>query len=129
MRTVSVTAGKAPLAVTLNVISTDGQGLACFLYGGTLPHVGGQALASPGPMLHGEQLSRVDLWTATVPGHKDAEAAAAVARILCLECGEQVSVAAGIHVDDATADDLGILLLNCKEAASEAARKIDEGMS
>ena len=129
MRTISVTVGKAPFAVTLNVISTEGEGLACFLYGGTLPHVGGQALASPGPMLHGEQLSRVDLWTATVPGHKDAEAAAAVARILCLECGEQVSVAAGIHVDDATADDLGMLMRNCKEAASAAARMIKEGTS
>ena len=54
--------------------------LACFLHGGTLPHVGGQALASPDPLLHGARLSRADLWVATVPGHKDAEVAAAVAR-------------------------------------------------
>ena len=35
------------------------------------------------PMLHGAQLSRADLWVSTVPGHKDADAAAdCVERIL-----------------------------------------------
>ncbi|MBQ9007616.1 MAG: hypothetical protein IJ092_14790, partial [Atopobiaceae bacterium] len=88
-----------------------------FVYGGECPHVGGQALASPGCALHGEQLSRVDLWTATVPGHKDAEAAAAVARELCLATGEPVSVVAGIHVDDATKEEIGLLGANALSAA------------
>lgn len=88
MRTFSVQAGEGRLRVTLEVARTGGQGLACFLHGGTLPHVGGQALASPGPLLHGARLSRADLWVATVPGHKDAEVAAAVARRLCIATGE-----------------------------------------
>ncbi|SHE24770.1 hypothetical protein [Actinomyces glycerinitolerans] len=120
MRTITVHAGDGDLKVTLHVTHTDGQGLACFLYGGTLPHVGGQALASPGPKLHGEQLSRVDLWVATVPGHKDAEAAAAVARRLCLGTGEPVSVAAGIHVDDATPEQIQALTDACLEVADAA---------
>ena len=122
MRTFSVTAGEAPLKVTLEVTATDGQGLACFLHGGTLPHVGGQALASPGPLLHGAQLSRADLWVSTVPGHKDAEAAAAVARHLCIACGEPVSVAAGIHVDDATPEQVKTLYDACLAAADAAVR-------
>lgn len=120
MRTFSATVGEAALAVTCELRSTDGHGFACFVYGGTLPHVGGHALASPGPMLHGEQLSHCDLWVATVPGHKDAEAARAVARRLCLATGEAVSVAAGIHVDHATSEQIEELYHNCLAAADAA---------
>ena len=42
-----VVAGEGRFAVTLEATSTDGQGISCFLYGGTLPHVGGCALAAP----------------------------------------------------------------------------------
>ena len=82
--------------------------------------MGGQALASPGPLLHGARLSRADLWVATVPGHKDAEVAAAVARRLCIATGEAVSVAAGIHIDDATPEQIEVLRRNCLEAADAA---------
>ena len=121
MRKLCVQVGEEPYQVTLEVTSTDGQGLVCFLYGGTLPHVGGQALANPGPLLHGAQLSHVDLWVSTVPGHKDAEAASAVARRLCLATGQAVSVAAGIHVDNATSDEIKRLYQNCLDAADVAA--------
>lgn len=117
MRTYSATVGEAAFAVTCELHSTDGHGLACFVYGGALPHVGGHALASPGPMLHGEQLSHCDLWVATVPGHKDAEAARAIARRLCLVTGEAVSVTAGIHVDHATPGQIEELYRNCLAAA------------
>ena len=45
MRTFSVQAGEGRLRVTLEVARTGGQGLACFLHGGTLSHVGNQTLA------------------------------------------------------------------------------------
>ena len=125
MRTFSVQAGEVPLRVTLDVTTTDGQGLACFLHGGTLPHVGGQALASPGPMLHGAQLSRADLWVTTVPGHKDSEAAATVARRLCIASGQPVSVAAGIHVDDATPEQVKALCESCLAVADAAAQALE----
>lgn len=120
MRTFAVQVGEGDLRVTLSVTETDGQGLACFLYGGTLPHVGGHALASPGPLLHGAQLSRADLWVSTVPGHKDADAAAAVARELCIATGQPVSVAAGIHVDNATAGEVKALYQECLDATEAA---------
>lgn len=128
MRQFVVQAGEGSLRVTLNVIETAGQGIACFLTGGTLPHVGGQALASPGPLLHGAQLSRADLWVATVPGHKDADAAAAVARQLCTATGQAVSVAAGIHVDDATRAQIEMLLQNCLDAADLAVEELSRGV-
>lgn len=117
MRTLCATAGEGRLAVTCQLTETDGNGLTAFVFGGELPHVGGQALANPGPTLHGERLSRVDMWTAAVPGHKDAEAAAAVARELCLATGQPVSVVAGIHVDNATAEEIRLLGSNALRAA------------
>jgi hypothetical protein len=75
-------------------------------------------------MLHGSQLSRADLWVATVPGHKDAEAASAVARRLCIACGQPVSVAAGIHVDDATPEQVKTLYGNCLAVADAAVAQL-----
>lgn len=83
-------------------------------------NVGGQALASPGPQLQGAQLSRCDLWVSTVPGHKDAEVAFAIARELCLTTGEPVSVTAGIHVDSASLDEITVLGANALAAARAA---------
>lgn len=109
VRHISVTRGEGEFAVTAEATSTAGEGLSCFVYGGTLPHVGGMALAAPGPTLHGRQLSRADVWSATVPGHKDADAARQVARRLAIALQQPVSVSCGIHVDNATANDLALL--------------------
>jgi len=119
LRRVTTTAGEGAFAVTLELTDT-GAGIVGILYGGTLPHVGGTALCSPGPELHGKVLSHADLWQVTVPGHKDAEAAAAVAKRLCVALACPVSVTAGIHVDDATLDDIKALSANCIAAADAA---------
>lgn len=129
MRRASVQVGEAELCVTLEVMATDGNGLACFLHGGTLSHVGGQALAAPSPILHGERLSRCDLWVATVPGHKDSEVAAEVARRLCIAREEPVSVTAGIHVDAATSAQIEVLRENCLKAVDAILDALQEGAS
>lgn len=116
MRDLVTRAGDGDLEVTLRVTETDGQGLSAFLYGGTLPHVGGSALASPGARVRGEALSSCDLWVQTVPGHKDSEAARGCARRLCLASGQPVCVCAGVHVDNATPEQVRALLDNCNKA-------------
>jgi hypothetical protein len=117
MRDLIARAGSGELAVTLRVTETGGYGLSAFLYGGTLPHVGGSALASPGVPIHGKELSGCDLWVQTVPGHKDSVIAQDCARELCLVSGQPVCVTAGVHVDDATPEQLRNLVRNCKEAS------------
>jgi len=116
-RHVSASAGEGELSVTLELSVTE-AGVAGFLFGGTLPHVGGSALAAPGPELHGTVLSHVDLWVSTVPGHKDAEVAAAVAKRLCAALGCPVSIAAGVHVDNATGEQIRALSQACTAAAN-----------
>lgn len=67
--------GDGKYTISMSVHITTGNGLAVFISGGERPHLGGVALASPGAEIDGEQLSSCDLWTLTVPGHKDAQLA------------------------------------------------------
>ena len=120
----NVSTGEGRLRVTLDVIPTDGEGICAFLHGGDRPHVGGVALAAPGFEVHGERLSSCDLWQVTVPGHKDAEAAAVVARRLCKGLGEPVSVTCGVHVDSASPDEITELMSSFDTLADEAVRRL-----
>jgi hypothetical protein len=125
MRHYTTCAGEGRCAVTLEATVADGgQGIAAFVYGGEVSHVGGSALAAPGPELNGKRLSRADVWTATVPGHKDAQLAASVARKLAIACQASVSVAAGVHVDNATPDDLRLIGANADAAVAELLRQL-----
>ena len=120
----NVSTGEGRLRVTLDVIPTGGEGICAFLHGGDRSHVGGVALASPGREIHGERLSSCDLWQVTVPGHKDAEAAAVVARRLCKALGEPVSVTCGVHVDSASPDEITELMSSFGTLADEAVRRL-----
>jgi hypothetical protein len=127
MRDLVARAGSGELSVTLRVTETGGYGLSAFLYGGTLPHVGGSALASPGVTIRGEKLSSCDLWVQTVPGHKDSVIAQDCARELCLVSGQPVSVVAGVHVDGATTEQLKTLINNCKLVSHRIAELLVAG--
>lgn len=111
------TYGTGKHIVNISVHVTRGAGLAVFISGGERPHLGGVALASPGVKLHEQMLSGCDLWTVTVPGHKDAELAQKAAKKICIATGEPVSVSLGIHVDNAAAEDIKRICDNVDAAA------------
>jgi len=115
----NASAGTGKYRVTLHVMATGGHGLSGFLYGGTLPHVGGLALVAPGIALegHAQPLSSCDEWTLTLPGHKDFIVANTIAKKLCLATQEPVSISAGIHIDHAGQEEIQTLVDNCLEAA------------
>ncbi len=114
---ISTTCGAGKYAVSMSVHVTTGNGLAVFISGGERPHLGGVALASPSTEIDGQQLSSCDLWTLTVPGHKDAQLAQKIAKKLCTALGEPVSVSLGVHVEHATMDDIKLLCDNVEAAA------------
>ena len=58
-----------------------------------------------------------DINIITAYGHKDRFLAEKVADLVCRQTGEIVSVTAGVHVDDATGDDLRTLIANTITAA------------
>lgn len=114
---ISKTFGAGKYRINLTAHITNGSGLAVIIDGGERAHLGGVALASPGVKIDGQQLSNCDLWTLTVPGHKDAQLAEKIAKKLCLETGEPVSVSLGVHVEHATAKDINHLCKNVEAAA------------
>lgn len=112
----SIEVGEGSLRIRLEVEQTRGCGLCAFLAGGDEPHVGGVAVAVPRLRSSGGGLT-CDVSQICVPGHKDVLAAASVATALALGTGEVVSVTAGIHVNDATSEDLERVMANVGEAA------------
>lgn len=105
--------GNGKFQIKLDAHLTDGNGLMIIIMGGELPHLGGVALASPGVVLHNKVLSHCDMWTMTVPGHKDVELAQTIAKKICIATGEPVMVSLGVHVDDASAEEIRTLCDNC----------------
>ncbi len=120
---ISETCGKGKHVVEVTVHDTDGWGLVVFVRGGEKPHLGGVALASPGGKAHGQKLSSCDLWTITVPGHKDAELAQKIAKKICKASGEPVSVSLGIHVEQAEAKDIELICMNADAAVTAFLQK------
>ena len=111
-------AGEGRFQVELVIHETNGQGLACVLTGGELPHVGGAVFAFPSPRLEGDG-DTCNLWTACAPWHKDDFAARLVAKKLCDATGQTVCVSAGLHVDRAGDAEIRTLCDNCRLAAEQ----------
>ena len=108
--------GSEKYKIRLEVLSTNGRGLNIFVTGGDTPHVGAVALAVPSAnAATGETTCDINIITAY--GHKDRFLAEKVADLVCRQTGEIVSVTAGVHVDNATGDDLRTLIANTMTAA------------
>ena len=99
--------GSGAHIVELCIQETDGHGLCCFVTGGELPHVGGIAVAKEGCVV--ESIS--------LPMHKDAVLAKLLASTICSATGQPTSVTAGLHVDNATREDIQDLCNNARAAA------------
>lgn len=80
--------------------------------GGEKPHVGCVVLAMP----EDDSARGCDLKMLTVPEHKDHLLAGPLAEELCRKTGYTVSVSAGIHIDNAKADEIRILIDNARKA-------------
>lgn len=89
------------------------DGILSSLVGGEKPHLGGVVMSVPRPSLANPEV--VSCTSSIIPlvGHKDDEAARPLAEMLARETGRPVSVAAGLHIDHATASDLDQLMKNC----------------
>ena len=120
----TVRTGKPPHGVRLQIIDTAGGLVGC-LTGGEAPHVGGVVLAVPRASLKGEGVG-CDCWVSPVPGHKDAEVAASVAKMLCVALNVPVSITAGIHMDAATPGDIAAIVGNCERAGEKMLRRLKQ---
>ena len=110
--------GTGRYQVFLAVYGSGGRGLCAFLYGGERPHTGGAAYAVPRPRSDGQGVT-ADISTICAPGHKDVRAAEAIAKALCIPTQEDISLTAGIHIDQANQAEIQLLLKNCQAVANQ----------
>jgi hypothetical protein len=123
MTTLSSSAGTGAYRVDA-VALICGPDIALCLYGGTHPHVGACALALPRPSLLDAEKPSASASVLTALGHKEDEVVRAAALDLATAFGSRVSVCAGIHIDDATSEDIALLWANYEQALSEIKEKL-----
>ena len=82
-----------------------GDDLVFFLGGGERPHVGGVVIAEPGKKVQ----------TIRLPGHYDDIVLKPIAKEACKKYKTKVIAVGGVHVDDATKQEINLLVENCKK--------------
>ena len=113
-----INVGDGKFQVSLSVEETDGHGINCLLVGGEQPHIGGVAVASPRLKRDGEGHT-CDIWLVSLPGHKDAELAMTLVKLLCVSLLQPVCLTVGIHIEGATPEGIDELCNNSKKAVTE----------
>lgn len=99
-----ITYGDGKHRVWLKRIELD-EDLVYVLGGGEKSHVGSVAIMVPGENCN----------VITRKGHYDHVVIKPIAEAICERYGQTVVVVGGIHVDDATKEDIEILKRNCEE--------------
>jgi hypothetical protein len=96
-----------------------GRDLAVTLGGGDQPHIGAVAVAQPRPSHLGGKRVSATTSVITLLGHKEDELARTVANRIASGLDATVSVACGIHLDQAGSADLEEVLELAEELAAE----------
>jgi len=101
------------------------EGIVVLLTGGQRPHVGAVVLSLPRPSRAAP--GRLSCTSTVLPllGHKDDLVARPLAEELAVACGQAVVVVAGVHVDDATEEDIARLVANCRTAGATLIRQLE----
>ncbi len=94
------------------VVVIDGHDLSVTIGGGTAYHIGAAALAVPRPSLDDPGIISSSASVICVTGHKEDDLARSAALQLSSRFNCVASVNVGLHVDDATAEDIQQLIHN-----------------
>ena len=86
-----------------------GRDIVFFLGGGERSHIGGIAIAEPGKK--GE--------TIRLSGHYDDIVLLPIAESACKKYHQKVIAIGGVHVDNATKQEIALLVQNCKRLAQK----------
>lgn len=124
IKNIEFCAGEGRLRVNMLVTVTD-EGIVAQVFGGERPHVGALALSIPRPGINNPE--KISCSTTVVPllGHKDDEVAKPVAEELAKKYGCPVVVVAGVHVENASAEEIGELVDNCRGAVKQLIGGLD----
>ena len=93
------------------ILAEAGQDVVLAVTGGSLPHIGATAVATPRKSLTGKGAS-ASVSVICQTGHRDDEFARGAARILAIATGGVATVTVGIHIEQATETELELLQYN-----------------
>lgn len=99
-----------------------GEDICVRVCGGTLHHIGAAALAVYEPERDSATVSTMTVYT-----HRDDHVAAHFAKVISREMKCTVSASAGIHVDDASAEEIALLWDNSKLCCEKLIHKLIAG--
>ena len=81
-----------------------GDDLVFFLGGGERPHIGGVVIAEPGKKVKSIRLT----------GHYDDIVLRPIAEAACKKYKKKIIAVGGVHVDNATKEEIDLVVQNCK---------------
>ena len=99
-----ITSGEGKYKVFLQEKKLDDD-LIYFLGGGEKSHIGGVVICEPGKKTK----------VVALEGHYDYIVLKPIAEVACKKYNKRVAAIGGIHVDNATKEEIDILVKNCKE--------------
>ncbi len=96
-----------------------GADLLVFIWGGDRPHIGAVAAAQPRPSLADKNKTSATCSVLTFPGHKEDEVVKLVSESLSAILDTHVVVTAGIHWDEFSQNEIGIIRSRIEEITSQ----------
>lgn len=103
-----------------------GRDLSLSIFGGEVPHIGAVAVAVPRKSLKEDGSNSASASVICITGHKEDEMARSIALLLSSKWMCNVTVSAGIHIDEATSDDINILGQNTKKLVNKFIEKVNK---
>jgi len=100
------------------------EGLIVCVLGGEKPHVGAVAISIPRPSLKDPKKLSSSTSIFTLVGHKEDELVKPIAELLVKELNQTTVVVAGVHVENATEEDIKRLVNNSMKSIDRLIKKL-----
>jgi len=94
------------------------------ILGGDKPHIGSIIISYPRASLKYKNQTSVTTSTHNICGHKDDELGKPIAEMFAREFNLTTVVVIGIHIDNATNDEINMILKNTNHMANELLNKL-----
>ncbi len=114
MNEISFETGEGKYKVYLHMLFCGKDASVC-IYGGDTPHIGAVAVAVPRKSLTGDGSNSASASVICITGHKEDELARSIALKLSSVWQCNVTVSAGVHIDEAKKEDIEILGIKINE--------------
>lgn len=102
----------------------SGKELTIVISGGEKPHIGAVAIAIPCPSLKKSNKASVSSSVFTLIGHKEDELSKQIAENITKVTKEVTVAIVGLHIDNATSQDIECLIQNTQKAVEKLVGKL-----